>query len=89
MNFLSEVFEGFFITILITILVTIFITEILLRKRAPGFVRAIAADQSEHKGFCAGKIKSQRRKKTSLKTTNSCRGRFMSQYVIFYLVRRI
>ena len=36
MNFLSEVFEGFFITILITILVTIFVTEILLRKRAPG-----------------------------------------------------
>ena len=36
MNFLSEVFEGFFVTFLITILVTIFITEILLRKRAPG-----------------------------------------------------
>ena len=35
MNFLSEVFEGFFVTILITILVTIFVTEILLRKRAP------------------------------------------------------
>ena len=34
-EFLSEVFEGFFITILITILVTIFVTEILLRKRAP------------------------------------------------------
>ena len=36
MNFLTEVFEGFFVTILITILVTIFVTEILLRKRAPG-----------------------------------------------------
>ena len=36
MNFLTEVFEGLFVTILITILVTIFITEILLRKRAPG-----------------------------------------------------
>ena len=35
MNFLTEVFEGFFVTILITILVTIFVTEILLRKRAP------------------------------------------------------
>ena len=34
MNFLSEVFEGFFITIL----VTIFVTEILLRKRAPDSV---------------------------------------------------
>ena len=37
MNFLTEVFEGFFVTILITILVTIFVTEILLRKRAPDF----------------------------------------------------
>ena len=35
MNFLTEVFEGFFVTILITILVTIFVTHILLRKQAP------------------------------------------------------
>ena len=41
MKFLTEVFEGFFITILITILVTIFVTEILLRKRAPGFCNDI------------------------------------------------
>ena len=36
MNFLTEVFEGFFVTILITILITIFVVEILLRKPAPG-----------------------------------------------------
>ena len=39
MSFLSEVFEGFFVTILITILVTIFVTEILLRKRAPEYLK--------------------------------------------------
>ena len=39
MSFLSEVFVGFFVTILITILVTIFVTEILLRKRAPEYLK--------------------------------------------------
>ena len=44
MNFLSEVFEVFFFTIFNTILVTIFVTEILLRKRAPGFPEILIVD---------------------------------------------
>ena len=48
MNFLTEVFEGFFVTILITILVTIFVTEILLRKRAPEPIK----DAVLHAVFC-------------------------------------
>ena len=47
MNFLSEVFEGFFVTILITILVTIFVTEILLRKRAPVSQVAVAVNSPD------------------------------------------
>ena len=55
MNFVSEVFEGFFVTILITILVTIFITEILLRKRAPVFASILEISlklDSDFRDFC-------------------------------------
>ena len=87
MNFLTEVFEGFFITILITILVTIFVTEIFLRKRAPGsYIMLRSAANSikyvfgESTQICVGEHGF-----SQLSTVNPC---FRTHTIIFRCVRR-